>query len=608
MRIPSDNAGRSILIENTTLPVFTVTPVQVLVSPGTTETITRDSAVITVHDGATVDTEARIDSLEMEGWWFQSENTAVTRVDRFGYAARVANGSAWVKVTNGRFSQRFQVTMSRVDPGSFEELVEWVDGSLEGYSSDTIFARVDGVTASNATRALFDGAVRNEDLFCADYAQALTAVAQTSSTYGSHIGMTAITPRHVAGCSHAIHPNGSTLTWREVDGTAVSRTILSSYTVPWSGGLNPDMQIYVLSSDLPEGIMPMLVPPPDFTDYVRNYQLGVPLLFVDRDNLMNTAVSLGISANFLTITTPATGSELLPFYTHPVGGTSGKPILKPFSASGLMMLGHFTAGGGGPSYHARNWSAIIAAADAAAGISTGYVPEVAVLAGVFTNFVDTLVNIPDLALRLESWQPETFLNGSDAPAVNNDPVETILDRTESYHFTSSVETQRGLWKTNQLNGHGALQLDAVDDGYLSECDLGVSFTIYAVMKSSLLSACRQISSRDYNRLISCSRDNFAVLLGGQVKSNMNAYADEWLILVLRSDGTESNLRINGEDVTDSATAGGSFGRIALGANGAFNEPFGGMLSALGGFTRWIDDTEAEALEQYLSSQTGISLP
>lgn len=385
MRIPSDNFGRSALIDDTVLPEFTVTPVEVLIAAGTTETITRDDAVVTIHDGATVDTEARIDSLAMEGWWFQSEDTTVTRVDRFGYADRVSNGSAWVAATNGRFRQRFLVTMNRVDPAEYEELVSWVGGSLARFASDTVFASVDGVTASTDTRLLFDGSLRNDDLFIADYAQALTAVAQTSSTYGSHIGMTAITPRHVAGCAHAIHPDGGTLTWWEADGTPVTRTILASYSVPPVAGISTDLQVYVINSDLPAGITPMPVPPPDFTDYVRNYPLGVPLLFVDRDNLANTAISRRLDANFVSISTPATGSELLPFYTRPESGTSGKPILKPYSASGLMWLGHFTAPGGGPSYHARDWSAIITAVDALAGISTEYLPETADLSA-FTNF------------------------------------------------------------------------------------------------------------------------------------------------------------------------------------------------------------------------------
>lgn len=222
--------------------------------------------------------------------------------------------------------------------------------------------------------------------------------------------------------------------------------------------------------------------------------------------------------------------------------------------------------------------------------------------------VDAIQQIPGLIQQIESWHPENFLNGDDDPASENDPLVTLVDRTGFYDFTQSVETQQAIWKEDQINGYGAALFDAVDDGMISECNLGSEYTISAVLNTSIGSLRRSFQSRDGNKVISTSRSNFAVFVGADAAvADLSAYADQWVILIVRVNGTAINVRVNGEDVTEDATVGGSFGRIALGANGAFMEPMAGYFSASGSFSRELTSDEVELMEAQYSTRTGIAL-
>jgi len=81
----------------------------------------------------------------------------------------------------------------------------------------------------------------------------------------------------------------------------------------------------------------------------------------------------------------AASEEFYGFFDLPQPGTSGKPVMIPYSSSGLALVTTFTSAFSGPIYHSLNWSSIISTLDALAGVSTGYLPNVVSLSA-FTNF------------------------------------------------------------------------------------------------------------------------------------------------------------------------------------------------------------------------------
>lgn len=222
---------------------------------------------------------------------------------------------------------------------------------------------------------------------------------------------------------------------------------------------------------------------------------------------------------------------------------------------------------------------------------------------------DPVYAIPNLGIRMESWRRETFLNSSDQTASNNEAVRTIIDRSgRVFNGTQTVGTKQGIWKDNQINGYGAVLLDAVDDGYITDCNLGSAYSIVLVSNTSSSALRRSLQSRDGNKVISASRSNFAVFVGSDAAvTDLSSYGGQWTILVVRVNGTSINVRVNGTDVTEFSNRGGTFGRIGIGAIGSFMEPMGGYLAALYAFTREITLDETSSLESYLSEKTTIEL-
>lgn len=418
------------------LPLFVVSPVEVLIEEGINFTETRDDAIVVVSEGATVDNNKRIevDGGFADSWVFQSLDSSVAKVDRFGNITRVSDGIARIIASDQKTRLIFLVSVSRSDPVEVVILQEWVEGSFARFSNDTIFDLINGITASNATRALFTSGGRNDDLFCVQYSQALTAVAKTSSAHGSHIGLTAITPRHVVGCHHALHPIGGTVTWETVDGVNITRTIIASYEMPEMEGFTSDTQLYLLDDYLPSTITPCKLPPEIFLDYIKNPQFGIPLIFTDRDNIANIAITSKMDSRSLFNQSPP--GDLQPFYTWPMAGTSGKPLFFRNSETEMMIAGTFSSSGGGPSHYARNWTAAISAVDALAGITR-------------TNLLSYST---DLSERASHW---LYYEGGTKPVHTPDAIPGPFPGTMACMLTFSDV----VWPIDSIMRHNSVALE-----------------------------------------------------------------------------------------------------------------------------------------------------
>lgn len=363
--------------EHRNSPTFTVVPVQVIVEAGSSEADVNEDANVLVEYDATIDTNAQITSDGFSKTLFESLTPEIATVNDLGYVQRVTDGTARIIAATGPNKQALKVPVSRVTPTTGTEFVSWVNGTLAHFANAAVIDMIDGVDPSSSTRSIFDGEYRNLHLFCGAYAEALTAIVKARNG-GGWYGFTAITPRHVVHAAHAVHGVGDTLVFKTVDGGDVTRTTTHRIVVEGT-----DICVFTLDSDLPASIKPMPLAPTNIGDFLRNPGYGVPLLFADRNNLMNIALSNSLTSSYLNIGFPT--GDMAGFFDVPEEGTSGKPVMVPYSSTGLALLMTFTSPFSGPSYHSRNWSSIIAALDASAGISTGYIPSRANLSA-FTEF------------------------------------------------------------------------------------------------------------------------------------------------------------------------------------------------------------------------------
>lgn len=363
-------------------PVFSISEREVLIDPGTTVTQTENDAVVTNHTGATIETNQQIipDGFYPTSFAILSGSATISSS---GYVQSIleSSGNSDVKILaeTGPDQQVLQTGVSLVDPGTITTLESWVAGSYGKYASESGPALVADKTGTSQNRQVFVEGARNPDLFCSAYSAALTGIAWWGSHYGTYIGFTAITSRHVVSCAHAGDATGHSVNFITSDGNEVVRQLVRSYIGP---GI--DRITYLLDSDLPSSIVPIPLLPANFVSYMTHPAFRLPCIFIDRDNLANYAEFFGMIPANCFIQAPA-GNPGLSFYTEPVTGTSGKPIMALTGASSIALISTFSSPGAGPSLHALDWSSAIAALDASAGISTGYVPTRANLSA-FTEY------------------------------------------------------------------------------------------------------------------------------------------------------------------------------------------------------------------------------
>ncbi len=377
MIVYSPSANNLLKARHAVVPVYLKDPrVSLLDSGSTSSDIDRDANVI-LHDGARILNEIQLSTeLDVQPV-YTSLTTGIATVDADGYVTRVTDGIARIRCVVGPNVQIQKVPVSEVDPTDTVSFSSWRAGSLAKYATDRINALIDGVTPSSTTRAVFNGAYRNGSLFGDAYVEALTAIAKTIN--GSPwIAPTAITPRHVVSCWHAGDYTGCVGVWVDSEGNEHPRTLIASRVRVNSRDLN----LYLLDSDLPEEIVPMPILPENAADFLPtlspwNPGFRVPVLYVDRNNILNINTLGQIHTGGMGFVYPLVGSDYFSFADAPREGTSGKPLMLPYGATQLVMVSNYSGPSNGPSLHPVNWGAEIAALDASASVSTEHIPSVA---------------------------------------------------------------------------------------------------------------------------------------------------------------------------------------------------------------------------------------
>lgn len=260
--------------------------------------------------------------------------------------------------------------------------------------------------------ALDDNTSENHRVFDSGFNRRQTGVIPHSSltcqsvnsTVGGAKRFTAITRRHVIGCGHyGMHPVSSPCYFRDTNNNVVTRTVVRSYNClvgPY--GINSDIEIWLLDSDLPESITPA----PIIGDWVYNLT-GTSSVFTYHENCFgfvaynqdghiapfqrafNEAVPVsnyssavvggvtltGRDFGFYGLFPPPTleGVTWGPAFDHNFrAGDSGSPVFYP--VTGGWALGGLVAG---ERWLAAGLNALIQAVDTLHGIDTNYTVTVA---------------------------------------------------------------------------------------------------------------------------------------------------------------------------------------------------------------------------------------
>lgn len=355
--------------------------VYIPVSNGASVNTTVDDAIIGDDDVAVIDNVWDVSPNIISNIEYESLTPSIATIDSTGLLGYVSNGTAQVLARiQGGETRKLSLVVSRSSGANLFQ--SWVVGSLANHVTDYISNLIENKTPTTETLNVFSTSIdtgtptyiRNSNLFCDDLVEKITGCNVWQSDYGSGLtrAQTAITPRHIVGAAHYDNPItiGGTQRFVASDGTIVNRTVTHTYVVPGT-----DIQISLLSSDLPASITPISILPSNVRNYISQLQYGIPCILRNQYRelrLFDCVTLTGTNASFSSSTMRDGRSD---WQKTLVIGDSGGPAMIPINGE-LALVTTWTGPGSGPSYHNRDWGTIISTLDALAGINTGYLPNI----------------------------------------------------------------------------------------------------------------------------------------------------------------------------------------------------------------------------------------
>ena len=261
-------------------PVINTSPKQVIISPGTQDSITVSGVMFERSTSASFYndfeiTGSNIEKLEV----VQSSGGVVYEAPLLSREGGNISGNTRVKFTNGRgttdnVSFNFQTYNSSETISNAKSLIP---GSYAEYSWNrvrAIFSQLTGGGPDNHRVLDSSGTRRHPSIFPH---QSLTAqIMQHNHPYGAGPKrFVAITPRHVIGCGHyGWNANPPPVRFRDVNNNIIVRTCIRSYNLvngpepkPGNGYFPSDIEIWLLDEDLP----PSITPAPIVGDWFFNH-------------------------------------------------------------------------------------------------------------------------------------------------------------------------------------------------------------------------------------------------------------------------------------------------------------------------------------------------
>ena len=302
-------------------------------------------------------------------------------------------------VSNGRAAIETRLDLTVVGGGTYARCTGFQTGSYGEFSWNIVKTKLD---ASGKTKPLLNGAGTAYSANC--WAEGFDWSGMTiwnSSSNSSRKRGCLITPRHLWLTKHYLYPVGTVVRFIGTDGSAVERTVIAVAFDGDIGDTTQDEYVALLNADVPTTVNPF----PVAGDWLATYessggynilQMFAAFVTVDQNNdaLLCPSISNpdrdvitsgdGVLSTvrwndgcapteFDTLATVFDGYES--WAKLPVGGDSGSGVFAPLSSSALAIASVMTGPYGGESYLHLN--ALIASADANAGISTGYTVTVA---------------------------------------------------------------------------------------------------------------------------------------------------------------------------------------------------------------------------------------
>lgn len=224
----------------------------------------------------------------------------------------------------------------------------------------------------------------NTGLWCQDLRPQLTGVHMGAADWGQSYGLQAITPRHAISCAHNGPPVGKSVKYASASGgvftTSISKWINDAPSVASSDTKGPwvtDLSVYLLADELPAWVCKAPVLALSTAERAELTALNPPTLAVSQGNwsagpaASNTPQNRKAYAKNIALGAVAGAED---FFHLVQVGDSGTPEF--IVADGTLYLHRIiTAYGGGGvfvSQHVSYINSLIARADAAAGISTGF--------------------------------------------------------------------------------------------------------------------------------------------------------------------------------------------------------------------------------------------
>ncbi len=214
--------------------------------------------------------------------------------------------------------------------------------------------------------------------------------------------------------------------------------------------------------------------------------------------------------------------------------------------------------------------------------------------------------VQDASLKL-------WLDASDVATINlnGSTVASWLDKSDNNnHATQTNSAWQPTYVPDAGGGVSGVRFDPIDDRMITPLNVSTGdYTIFATFNyASSVSGFRRAVQGSNNWLI------------GPYANGLRHFANGWVTQpgppvtqnqfyntsVLRDDNTAlpgaSRFIVDGTDITGNPTFNGYPGIIGLGAQGAFAEPLGGVLTEVLVYDRLLDTAETDQVNQYLNAK------
>jgi hypothetical protein len=223
-----------------------------------------------------------------------------------------------------------------------------IDSALVGKQPGPATQNVYISTTASVSTMPYNVFVRNPNLWIGPKVDltAIGAYNTGSASYGTKFEITAISPIHCLGSSHAGAPVGEVFNFVGSDNKTFTRTVVASQ------GAADDIQVYLLNQELPPSVTPMRVLPPNWADYLNpGRELDLPVIFIKQGNQLfcGEAAGIQITASPLVIYHPPSTLLRAAFNSQVVSGDSSFPeMVLVRGVPAILSLWHFGGFGAGP--------------------------------------------------------------------------------------------------------------------------------------------------------------------------------------------------------------------------------------------------------------------